>query len=139
MGSSCMKSNENSKEKVKRSERRRERTTTEGRGRRQKRAERSRSDKDGKRTVLVCDWLYGGTVGQFLAFLHFVLKGAHYQRAIVKFWSRDETPLDRRMFSLLPLKVRPVNVIYRCAANTRNECLENVMFEELHLGDSDNV
>lgn len=96
-------------------------------------------DKDGQRTIFVCDWLFGGTARQFSAFMLFVLRGEHYQRAIVKFWSRDESSLARRMFPLFPLRVRSVNLIFRGVTNTKKEFLENVMFEELHLGDSDNV
>lgn len=94
---------------------------------------------DGQRTIFVCDWLFHGASRQFSAFMLLVLKAEHYQRAIVKFWSRDDTQLMHGMFSLFPLRVRSVNLIFRCVTNTDKEFLENVMFEELHLGDSDNV
>lgn len=96
-------------------------------------------DEDGQRTIFVCDELYNVTAHQFSAFMLFVLKAVNYQRAIVKFWSRDETSLIRGMSSLFPLKVRPVKLIFRGVTSTDKEFLGNIMFEELHLGDSDNV
>ncbi len=97
------------------------------------------SGDDGQRTIFVCDWLFHGAARQFSAFMLHVLKAEQYQRATVRFWSRDDTQLISRMLSLFPLKVRSVDLIFRRVTNTENIFLEDELFEEFALGDSDNV
>lgn len=97
------------------------------------------SGDDGQRTIFVCDWLFHGEACQFSAFMLHVLKAEQYQRAIVKFWSRNDTQFIGGISSLFPLKVRPVDLIFRCLTNAENIFLEDELFEEFALGDSDNV